>query len=118
MCIRPEVQSDSSFIQLVLRERSSEKRALPTEEEPPQNQNLADINNRLDDFLAMFEDEDEDAENAEEESNNTIVSLCTPFTCVFCHGSETDGEENMPVLLGQFSERGAHGILVLLSVIG
>ena len=51
MCIRPEVQSDSSFIQLVLRERSSEKRALPTEEEPPQNQNLADINNRLDDFL-------------------------------------------------------------------
>lgn len=116
MCIRPECESDRIFVEFALREIKSQKRETSGSSEETQDAGkdaISNLNAKLDDFLSMYENMDDEEEEEEEnenemvteqENNESFVNIGSSFTCALCHGSETSGERNTPVLLCHFDK--------------
>ena len=115
MCIRAECESDRRFVDIALRERESKKREStdsPKETQDAGKDAISNMNAKLDDFLSMYEDVDEEEEEedskqemvVEKEANEAFVSIGSSFTCALCHGSDTIGERNTPLLLCHYNK--------------
>lgn len=101
MCVRPECESDAAFISFVTRERESQKRSLAevSTEQPCVNEAITELNSKLDDFLNMYSDSEESVDEEQLSLTTSEVMLSESFTCALCHGDDTTGIENTPLLL-------------------
>ena len=125
MCIRPNNDSDHIFISLALRDRDSQKRESSNPAEEIQGvgkEAISNLNAKLDDFLSMYadmDDEDDEAENQQEmieekEKDSFFTTIGNPFTCALCHGSETAGSRNTPLLLCHYDKSQVNSMFLRL----
>lgn len=110
LCVRPECESDGSFISFVTRKRESQKRDLAevSSKEPGVNEAITELNSKLDDFLNMCSDSEESVSEEVSLTNSKVV-LSESFTCALCHGDDTTGIENTPLLLCHIDETNMNG---------
>lgn len=110
MCVRSECEEDTHFMNLLFKERESQKRDSPSPLEKPKEENLSiqALNSKLDDFLALYEGMEEIEE--EEKTEDAVVPIGNPFTCAFCHGEECDPDSNPALLLCHFDHSQTHSI--------
>lgn len=125
MCIRPDNDSDNTFVTLALRERESQKResSNPVEEiQGAGKEAISNLNAKLDDFLSMYADEDDDEEEEEnhqemieeKEKDMIFTTISSSFTCALCHGSETAGSRNTPLLLCHYDKSQVNSMFLRL----
>lgn len=101
MCIRPDHPEDGLFMDILFREKDSQKRDVPTPSSETTSEKvsaIADINSKLDDFLAMYDLEEDDIET-QKENEEAIVDMSQSFTCAFCHGTHCEDLNDTPVFL-------------------
>ena len=101
MVQRDDHPEDAAFINRVLKEEEAKAEEAKKTEEPSVSASavLNSVTSKLDDFLSMVED-DEDEELVRTTSSRCQTKTISPsFTCALCHSSETDSMENTPMLL-------------------
>lgn len=120
-CIRKDVEEDVHILDDIDKTDKKEKTEHQIHNEP-QPDALQALNRNLDDFLAMYEDEDENEEENKEENkeenedeNEDISSkessLLPEFTCCYCHSNEYDNEDDTPCIICHFAPNSVHCIL-------
>lgn len=109
-CVRKDVEEDTRILADIGKGDNNEKKEKKKPNES-QSSALQLLNDNLDDFLAMYEDEDE--ENGEDTSSKES-SLLPEFTCCLCHSNEYDSKENVPCLLCHIAPNSVHCMLIMM----
>lgn len=103
-CVRPDHSEDSSILLKVTEKKETKV------EGPSAQQYLDSLNNNLDQFLAMYE---EDAEESSDETKANVVSFLPEFMCCYCHSSEVNDSSQIPCLLCHADMNSAYCMYVI-----